>query len=1023
MAVTYVGAAQSSVNSTTQSCTLPAGINAGDLILVVVATAGTLTSSPTGYAFVDSGTGGNLTLLLWEKIADGTESGSTVSVTMSTVGRGNIAVIVLRGVGTASQIGAYAIAGHSGAASTAHAMPGITSTATGSVAVGIAVERGTLTAGQTWTGPAGYTERVDSNVGGNGAAGLYIGTNLTASTVGGSMGGGTATGSVSTTNAVMATIEILPAAATVPATITATAGSATASGGIGDLREVKDLFPAENYDRSGLHVWYDNRPFTVAETALGSAMLGAQPDPDGPAGWVEITADCQSIEISNGVSVVNGVLFAAAARTCRLTLQETPYAELLPGATIGVTYYDEASGQAGLFTGQVRSADVSLTPSYDAPDKIDRSVTVTATDVVEALSRTTMPGSWTAPKELARLRLARLIGPGLEYDADALPLPSMMAAVTAGSGTMLDAVNDALAAGQCALVVVDEIPTLISAAASVPWVLSEAHCRDLRAGVGADTGVTGVTASLPAEGSTPATVRLPGARWRNEVEMSVGLDRYTLDLPAPTPDRDVEPARFASTLPLAQGGTLQVDSVTLGASAIADGMHLIRPLDSVDALIDDRQYGAVVLGITHSIDTREWRVSLELGPSFLLDRLDPTPAPPSSLTTIDGTEVSWVAAIDDHVSRGGYGTRVQVAAAAGGDPPFEPPYLIYDWPLDPTGSDFADSTDIVGFAPGTTVTVGVRVLTDDPLIASGLTRDIVVGTGPVDPTPPDPGTATRFGWQTSSGDGGLTPWSASAAGATTVLGSPRCYRAFRSDGTLPTSFGASSWSGTPNDASSVLYICSWKPTYATLLAGGYDSVISSFLTWAHANGYHVRLATWHEYDVKSMNASQFKAMWTYVATKVRTFNSPFIKNALINGGFKAASVQATYLPDDLSLIDVFASDPYTAGQAVADRNTYQGGRKAIDQMHYNFKRDYLPDTVKSGIAEIGWAINTGTTAAAGGEWYRGAFDRCIEIGAEFVCVYDHDATNQYALQGNRQPAYADTAAVIKSYVDASPIGF
>lgn len=1021
MAVSYVGAAQSSGNVTTHSVTVPAGVSAGDLILVAFATAGTVTATPAGYTLIDSGAGGNVTLWLYGRVADGSESGTTVSFTISAAGRSNLGLLVLSGVG-ASPIGAYAIAGHAGAASTAHTMPSITSTATGSVAVAFAAERGTLTAGQTWAGPAGYAERVDSNYGGSGAIGLYAGTRLTATTAGDAMGGGTATGSVSTTNAVMATIEILPAAATVPATITATAGSATAGGGDADLRVVKNLFPADNYDRAGLQVRYDNRPFTVGRTALGTAMLNAQPDPDGPAGWVDITDDVKRIDVTNGVDVVDGVLFAAAARTCRVTFEDLRYAELLVGATILVTYYDGPSGHAHLFSGQVRASDVSLTPSYVAQAKLDRSVTVTATDVVETKTRTTMPAGYTAPRELARERLRRLLGPGLEFEADAPPLPSMMAPITAGSGTMLDAINDALAAGQCALVVVEEIPTLISAAASVSWVLSEAHCRDLRATVGTDTGVTGATVSLPADGASAATVRLPGARWRNEVELSVGLDRYTLDMPAPTADRDVEPARYAATLPLAQGGTLQVDSLTLGSSAITDGLHLIRPLDSVDALIDDQQFGAVVLGITHSIDTREWRVSLELGPSFLLDRIDPTPAPPVLLTSTDGTDVVWAAPISEHLSQGGYGTRVQVAAGAGGTPPFEDPYLIFDGAMDPAGADFTDgSTNLSGFSPGTTVTLAARVLTDDPLIGSGLiVRDVVAGTGPVDP---DPVTATRFGWHTGSGDGGLTPWSAAYGGAVTAIGAPRCYRAFRPDGTLPTSFGASSWGGTPNDASSVLYLCSWKPVYATLLAGGYDSVINAFLTWAHANGYHVRLATWHEYDVKGMDPAQFKAMWTYVAQKVRTFNSPYVKNALINGGYKAASVQATYLPNDLSLIDVFASDPYTVGQAVADKNNYQGGRKCINQYHADFKLNYLPETVRSGIAELGWAINTGTSDAAGADWYRGALDRCRELEAEFVAVYCHDATNQYALQGNRLVLYGQTAAAVKSYVDASPIGF
>lgn len=289
--------------------------------------------------------------------------------------------------------------------------------------------------------------------------------------------------------------------------------------------------------------------------------------------------------------------------------------------------------------------------------------------------------------------------------------------------------------------------------------------------------------------------------------------------------------------------------------------------------------------------------------------------------------------------------------------------------------------------------------------------------------------ATRFGWHTLGGDGGLSPWSNAFNGSVTALGYPRCSREFSSGATLPTNFTSFSAPG-PNDKT-VLHVVSWKPVLATLLAGGHDTLINNFLTWVHSNQYHVRLGTWHEYDVKGMNASEFKQMWTYVAQKVRAFNSPYIKNALINGGMAGtAASQATYLPNDLSLVDVFASDPYSLGQARADRWSYAGGVKAINNYHYNFKRDYLPASVKSGIAELGWAQNigghgTGDTPgpgidSEGAQWYRGAFDRCIEIGAEFVAVYNHDAANQYVMSGNRLASWPLCAAMVKQYVEASP---
>jgi hypothetical protein len=121
MAISYV--TQASIGSSV--LTLPAGIQANDMIIAFAyRTSTTAMTGPTGYNAVTSTSGNSNRLQVYSRVADGTESGTSLTIASSTVTR----VLVYRGVGS---VGASAAT--NGASTTAVVVPAITMTvATGS---------------------------------------------------------------------------------------------------------------------------------------------------------------------------------------------------------------------------------------------------------------------------------------------------------------------------------------------------------------------------------------------------------------------------------------------------------------------------------------------------------------------------------------------------------------------------------------------------------------------------------------------------------------------------------------------------------------------------------------------------------------------------------------------------------------------------------------------------------------------------------------------------------------------------
>lgn len=204
-----------------------------------------------------------------------------------------------------------------------------------------------------------------------------------------------------------------------------------------------------------------------------------------------------------------------------------------------------------------------------------------------------------------------------------------------------------------------------------------------------------------------------------------------------------------------------------------------------------------------------------------------------------------------------------------------------------------------------------------------------------------------------------------------VLGRPQVLRWYSDDGALTYPSGHADYTNLP-----VWF--SWKPVYATLMAGGYDAAMTSWLN-ARSTTYPTWWSTWHEPDVKSMSTAQSKAMTEYVGNFIHAYGNPMIRSVLCVGGYPMTGSNAAYLyiPDDVSTIDVYAADPYASGQSSANRLTYSGGRAVVRRYLTDVANDYLPASMRIGIGEVGNAVTNGTDAQRR-DWYRGFHDEMAE---------------------------------------------
>lgn len=166
----FVGSAATGGNLATLTPAWPAGLQSGDVALLVWSVQNTSSpTAPAGWTQIGSSTtAGSLTSLLFWRLLDGTESG-TVSLTCGTINRQSANLVVQRGMDPTAPIDSFAVRAESATAST-HPAPSVSTTTGDPVIWTFYGERSSSGTNDAVPG-TGFVDRADSLTQGGGTGG------------------------------------------------------------------------------------------------------------------------------------------------------------------------------------------------------------------------------------------------------------------------------------------------------------------------------------------------------------------------------------------------------------------------------------------------------------------------------------------------------------------------------------------------------------------------------------------------------------------------------------------------------------------------------------------------------------------------------------------------------------------------------------------------------------------------------------------------------------------------------------
>jgi PKD repeat protein len=209
--ITFVGSSTTNGNWTTYRVDVPAGVAAGDGLLLVVTTGSDVTVSPpagwTQVGTVAASGSNNGGTTVWRRVAAAGDAGQAVTVTLSAIAKTGVTLLAYHGTSTANPVAQIATAAET-VSRTGHTTPGVTVATAGSVVVSYWSDRNSNTT--AWTEPAGEVNRAETQ----GAGGGHISTLATDSNgpvAAGPRAGLTATADAAGARATMVTIVLAPA--------------------------------------------------------------------------------------------------------------------------------------------------------------------------------------------------------------------------------------------------------------------------------------------------------------------------------------------------------------------------------------------------------------------------------------------------------------------------------------------------------------------------------------------------------------------------------------------------------------------------------------------------------------------------------------------------------------------------------------------------------------------------------------------------------------------------------------------
>ncbi|WP_370618060.1 PKD domain-containing protein [Mumia qirimensis] len=166
--ITFVNESTAAVNTASPSVAIPAGVQAGDTLLLTASVNNApAISTPAGWTLVDSAATTGLTTSVWTREATASDAGNNVTVGLSAIAKTTLAITAYRGAG-----GVGATATSSDAATASHTTPSI-AVPTGSWVVWFWADKSPNTA--DWTPGAGVTQRAEVVSSGSGRVSTFVG--------------------------------------------------------------------------------------------------------------------------------------------------------------------------------------------------------------------------------------------------------------------------------------------------------------------------------------------------------------------------------------------------------------------------------------------------------------------------------------------------------------------------------------------------------------------------------------------------------------------------------------------------------------------------------------------------------------------------------------------------------------------------------------------------------------------------------------------------------------------------------
>ncbi|WP_110206234.1 PKD domain-containing protein [Nocardioides daejeonensis] len=168
-AIAFAAAASANANATVHRVTVPAAVEAGDLLLLemTVNTTGPSIADPGGWTQVEAQSGSNVQGRLWTRRATAADAGSVVSVQLSGIAKADLSISAYRATGAEVTVAAHGSAIDTASAAP-HTAPALTSPAPGWLHTYWAAKSSEQT---SWALPGSMTGRSASQ--GAGGGGIY----------------------------------------------------------------------------------------------------------------------------------------------------------------------------------------------------------------------------------------------------------------------------------------------------------------------------------------------------------------------------------------------------------------------------------------------------------------------------------------------------------------------------------------------------------------------------------------------------------------------------------------------------------------------------------------------------------------------------------------------------------------------------------------------------------------------------------------------------------------------------------